>query len=160
MRFVRWGDTKPQCGLSRDAYIERHERLNGPEDNCCDGRGKMWDVHHPPMGIIGVYAFINECGYRYSHIIPAKYLAPLCVLNTEKEWSCLRRDIEDGVARGAIHYGWDDILAVWVKELILSSNGHQYAHWTRCDNEDDFVLKVLEIDEAQGYNVSEVFLEI
>ena len=68
LEFIRWGHCDSSVGMSREEYIAAHSEKDAlaaanegwDMDYMTQQRGALWDCHHPPEGVKGIYAFVRQ----------------------------------------------------------------------------------------------------
>lgn len=176
LEFIRWGHCDPLVGMSREEYIAAHAEKDALEaanegwsiDYVSKIRGAMWDCHHPPDGVKGLYVFVRQ---------PQRIQLSLIPNHIQNIWWESVKGIEDRGDRcraydniikdvldakqvhGAEVFTLADISRVWIP-VKCEKFGYESIRWQSADTQEEIEAAIALADEEQGSLVTEVFIEL
>ena len=176
LEFIRWGHCDPSVGMSREEYIAAHaenDALKAANEGwdinyITNLRGALWNCHHPPEGVKGIYVFVRQPQRIEFSLIPDH------VKNTwwestsgveDRDARChLYNDIvEDILNAEALHgaevFALEEVSRVWIP-VKCEKFGYESIRWQSADTQNEIEAAIALADEEQGRLVTEVFIEL
>ena len=176
LEFIRWGHCDPSVGMSREEYIAAHAEKDALEaanegwsiDYVSKIRGAMWDCHHPPDGVKGLYVFVRQPQRIQLSLIP-NHIQNIwweSVKGIEDRGDrCRAYDniIKDVLDAKQVHdaevFTLADISRVWIP-VKCEKYGYESIRWQSADTQNEIEAAIAQADDEQGSLVTEVFIEL
>lgn len=176
LEFIRWGHCDPSVGMSREEYIAAHsekDALTAANEGwdvsyVTQQRGALWDCHHPPEGVKGIYAFVRQPQRIDLSLIPThiQHAWWKSVKNIEdrdvryRAHDGIHLDVLDGKAlHGAEVFTLAEVSRVWIP-VKCEKFGSESIRWQSAQTEREIEKAIALADEEQSKLVTEVFIEL